>query len=138
MTSDLKILHVEDDFADAMLLQQALQAYGELNIEFEVARTLVDAKYKLMKKRYDLIVTDLRLPDSAKGADTLRVIDKNSGETPYIVLTANVGPDTRDLGEDIVVLNKNAYLQDRDERAGAILHERIMGVYMSEQDTLEI
>ena len=140
MSDLIKILHVEDDFADAMLLQQALQEAGafDIDIEIEVSRTLVDAKYRLMGKTYDLVITDLRLPDSNAAEDTLKMIEKHAGETPVIALTGVVGPNITALGEHIVVLNKNAYLQNRDERTVKLLHDRIMDVYVTEQDTLEL
>ena len=41
----LSVLHVEDDFADAMLVQHAVCEAGDLDIEFEVARTLKAVSY---------------------------------------------------------------------------------------------
>ena len=138
MSNQMRILHVEDDFADAMLLQHALQEAGALDLEIVVSRTLVDAKYKLMDKSFDLVITDLRLPDSNTSEDTIRIIEKHAGDTPVIALTGAVGPNISKVGEDIVVLNKNVYLQDRDERTIKTLHDRIMDVYVTEQDTLEL
>jgi len=40
VSPDLNVLHVEDDFADAMLLQQALRDAGAYAFNFEVVRTL--------------------------------------------------------------------------------------------------
>ena len=56
----LKVLHVEDDFADAMLVQHAVCEAGDLDIAFEVARTLRDAKRLLGRNDYDLVLLDLR------------------------------------------------------------------------------
>lgn len=64
MSHTLNVLHIEDDFGDAMLLQHALYDAVVDNLTLEVVRTLKDANTKLSKKHYDLIVADLRLPDS--------------------------------------------------------------------------
>ena len=83
----LKVLHVEDDFADAMLVQHAVCEAGDFDIAFEVAGTLKDAKRKLSREQYDLVLLDLRLPDSVHPIDTLETAQGCIGETPLLVLS---------------------------------------------------
>ncbi len=113
MTDNLRILHVEDDFADAMLLQQALCDAGAFDLELEVARTLSDAKRKLTSRVYDLIVLDLRLPDSITPADTLKRVEKSAKGTPILVLTGSASFDADKLGVDVTVLDKNAFFDGK-------------------------
>ena len=104
----LNVLHVEDDFADAMLVQHAVCEAGDLDIAFEVARTLKDAKRCLQKKVYDLILLDLRLPDSVNPGDTLSMARACAGDTPVLILSGSVAVDRRGLPDDIACLDKNA------------------------------
>ena len=113
MTETLHILHVEDDFADAMLLQQALCDAGAFDLELEVARSLSDAKRKLSNRAYDLILLDLRLPDSITPADTLKRVDKIARGTPILVLTGSASFDADKLDADVTVLDKNAFFDGK-------------------------
>ena len=103
----LKILHVEDDFADAILVQNAVCEAGDFDIEFEVVRTLKEAKRKLANGEYDLILLDLRLPDSVHPSETLEVTRSNCGDTPLLVLSGSTSVDNTHLPEDVARLDKN-------------------------------
>ena len=103
----LKVLHVEDDFADAMLVQHAVCEAGDLDIVFEVARTLKDAKRLLDRNQYDLVLLDLRLPDSIHPRDTLDTAQDCAGDTPILILSGSMSVDAARLPEDIARLDKN-------------------------------
>ena len=136
MPESIKVLHVEDDFADAMLLQHALQDAGAHNMDMEVVRMLVDAKYKLMARSYDLIIADLRLPDSRDPVETIGMIEKHSGSTPIVVLTGSATVDQESIGDGVKVLDKNHYFHNRDEKKTQLLHEHIMGALETGDDTI--
>ncbi len=104
----LCVLHVEDDFADAMLVQHAVCEAGDLDIEFEVARTLKDAKRCLQRRSYDLILLDLRLPDSIHPTDTLETTRACAGDTPVMILSGSIAVDESKIPEDVSRLDKNA------------------------------
>lgn len=55
-------LIVEDDFAQAELMTKALEGRG---FQCDLARTVGDAMSHLLRRRYDLVVLDLFLPDGA-------------------------------------------------------------------------
>lgn len=103
----LKVLHVEDDFADAMLVQHAVCEAGDFDIAFEVAGTLKDAKRKLAKEEFDLVLLDLRLPDSVHPIDTLETTRDCIGETPLLVLSGSMSVDKVHLPDDVASLDKN-------------------------------
>ncbi|GLK53085.1 MAG: response regulator [Maricaulis sp.] len=103
----LKVLHVEDDFADAMLVQHAVCEAGDLDIAFEVARTLRDAKRLLGRNDYDLVLLDLRLPDSIHPRDTLETTQSHAGDTPILILSGSMSVDAARLPDDIARLDKN-------------------------------
>jgi PAS domain S-box-containing protein len=85
-TPPLRILLVEDNAADAALLELALRKshYGE----FEVARSrrLEEAFSHLVEQPFDAILLDLGLPDS-QGLQTLKRMRAKAAQVPIIVLT---------------------------------------------------
>lgn len=103
----LRVLHVEDDFADAMLVQHALCEAGEFDINIEVAGTLEEARKKLFSKDYDLILLDLRLPDSMHPSDTLESTRSCCGDTPLLVLSGSVDTDGDSLPDNVIRIDKN-------------------------------
>lgn len=139
MGRTLKVLHVEDDFADAMLLQQALFEGGVHEADLEVVRTLRDARRRLSKERFDLVILDLRLPDSVSPMDTLRSARAEAGSTPVMVLTGSAGVDRDALSDGLVCLDKNRVLAGgaRGKEHAADLARRVRGA-AADPDTLEI
>ncbi|TRO97049.1 response regulator [Glycocaulis profundi] len=117
MVEPLKILHIEDDFADAMLLNHAMCDAGGYHVEIEVVRSLFDARFKLKSRTYDLIVIDLRLPDSVDPVDTVRTAETLAKGTPILVLTGSARVDAKAIGEHIMLLDKNDYFNTRDTAA---------------------
>lgn len=120
MSNHYRVLHVEDDFADAMLFQHALCEAGAYDYEIIVVRSLHDARAKLSKRRFDLIIADLRLPDSRDPNATVSALQMSSGNTPIVVLTGSAGVDAEKFfaaGERhaITVLDKNTYFHGRSE-----------------------
>jgi DNA-binding NtrC family response regulator len=125
---------VEDDFADAMLLQQALGDAGWFDFEMEVVRTLRDARAKLAKRRFDLIIADLRLPDSAKPNATVALIQKHADGAPILVLTGSAGLDAEQIGSSVTVLDKNAYFHRRDDRKSEALLQKVREAMVRRDD----
>lgn len=121
----LKVLHVEDDFADAMLVQHAVCEAGDFDIVFEVARTLKDAKRLLERSDYDLVLLDLRLPDSVHPQDTLETARQHAGETPILILSGSMSVDAARLPDDIARLDKNESFRQSCGEVPVHLAERI-------------
>ena len=108
----LRVLHVEDDFADALLVQHALCEAGEFDINIEVAGTLKEARQKLGKKTFDLVLLDLRLPDSLDPSDTLQSTCSCCGDTPVLVLSGSVDFDGDCVPLNITRIDKNKSFRD--------------------------
>lgn len=126
MSGSLTVLHVEDDFADAMLFQHAICDGGGYDVDLQMVRTLRDARMKLSRRRYDLIVLDLRLPDSRDPNETVSLISDHADGAPILVLTGSAGVDAEAIGPDITVLDKNAFFHNRDDRKSRALFRRMM------------
>ncbi|WP_417494818.1 response regulator [Maricaulis sp.] len=121
----LHVLHVEDDFADAMLVQHAVCEAGDFDISFEVVRTLREAKVRMQAGGFDLILLDLRLPDSVHPTETLEVARNTAGSTPVLVLSGSMAVDRDHLGDEIASLDKNASFKVERGRKGINIAQSI-------------
>jgi two-component system, NtrC family, response regulator HydG len=79
----IRILVVDDDTAFCIMLKTFLQKKG---FEVENAFTAADAQKELSQNHFDIVITDIRLPDS-DGLAILRHIKENSFGTQVILMT---------------------------------------------------
>lgn len=91
--SDLSLLLVEDNPGDVDLLREHVREAAGSPPDLQVAGTLDDALRLLEEHRFDAVLLDLNLPDSA-GLETLDRALRANPETPVIVLTGAAGEDT--------------------------------------------
>lgn len=83
----IRVLLVEDNVGDAELLKQYLElAPAHLRFEVECVNRLLDGQARLSKKRFDVAVVDLTLPDS-RGLATFQRLRDQSPDTPMVVLS---------------------------------------------------
>jgi len=101
-----KILLVEDDEIDALLLQEALKKAAPAKIELMVAGLVGDAIKLLAQHRFDVILSDLSLPDG-RGLETFTRLRAHAPETPIILLTGN---ESESLGLDAVRSGAQEYI----------------------------
>jgi diguanylate cyclase (GGDEF)-like protein/PAS domain S-box-containing protein len=85
-TIPTRVLLVEDNPGDALLLKAALAGEQASSYVLERVELLKDALDRLAKGGLDLILLDLFLPDSS-GLDTLKSIQEAAFHIPTIVLT---------------------------------------------------
>src|SRR5512140_2533045 len=88
----LRILLVEDDKRDVVLLKRMLDMFKEATFQTVNAETLADGLEMSGKHCPDVVLLDLNLPDSL-GVETLQEIRKRCADLPIIVVT---GLDDRD------------------------------------------
>jgi PAS domain S-box-containing protein len=86
METELKILLVEDNPGDALLLQELVHDSVYKESQLTVADKLKDAIDYLRDYVFDVILLDLGLPDS-NGFETIEDIQKFSNNTPIVILT---------------------------------------------------
>ncbi len=90
--SDFQLYHpvlVVDDEADLRdLIQMTLTKMG---LQVETAANVKEAKAKLSKKVYDLVLTDMKMPDG-DGLEVVEFVAQNS-DTPVAVITAYGNPN---------------------------------------------
>ena len=91
----LTLLLVEDDPTDAeLMIAQLAQSRGVPGIEVERVALVGDAQRRLARRDVDVVLLDLRLPDTM-GLDGLTRLVQEFPEVPVVVLT---GMDDEALG----------------------------------------
>ncbi len=79
-----QILIAEDDLSMRQALSESLESCG---FEVETAENGADALMKFQKGKFEIVVTDMRMPKMT-GMDVLRGVKKISPHTPVILITA--------------------------------------------------
>ena len=112
----IRLLLVEDDPADARVVERHLKDAGLNHITCDLVQTASDAAQRLQTVEYDLVLLDLGLPD-ATGLEALRAVRAVADLTPIIVLT---GSD--DYKQGLVAVREGAqdYLEKRRVNAGML------------------
>ncbi len=82
----VNILLVEDDLAEARLLQEVLKNFKVEDFCLTHVKRLQQAKDHLEQAQYDVVLLDLTLPDSI-GLNSLREIKQSIPSIPIVVLT---------------------------------------------------
>jgi diguanylate cyclase (GGDEF)-like protein len=102
----VSVLLVEDNAADARMVEVTLTESARVHFRIERADRLTSALGRIAKDTFDLILLDLSLPD-AWGLDTFVRVQDASPHTPIIVLT---GLDDETLGIMAVQQGAQEYL----------------------------
>lgn len=84
MIGDIDILVIEDNEGDAVLLKQTLN--GDASGRIEISRTLGYGLELAGRRRFDVLLLDLGLPDST-GAETIERAARALPAMPIVVLT---------------------------------------------------
>lgn len=79
-----RVLVVDDEADIRELLDLTLARMG---LSADCAASVAEARHFLERERYQLCLTDMRLPDG-EGLEIVRLIDERYGETPVAVITA--------------------------------------------------
>ena len=81
----IHVLLVEDDRVTLEAIRRTLHKYG---YEYKSATQLKEAKNLIRKEPFDLILSDLRLPDGS-GLELLDLVRQFVFDTPFVVITAS-------------------------------------------------
>ena len=94
----IKILLVEDNDDDALLLRSMLGRRGAVAARLARAKCVSEAENSLTQESYDVILLDLGLPD-AQGIGALRRI---RAAAPHVALAVLTGLDDESLAEQVL------------------------------------
>jgi PAS domain S-box-containing protein len=122
--SGMNVLLVEDNQVNIMVAKQLLTRW---NIQVDAAINGKDALVWVKRKKYDLILMDLQMPemDGFESASTMR---KAGISTPIFALSANVNSDAR---ENVIASGMNDYISKPFKPAE--LSEKINIIYQQKK-----
>lgn len=84
-TAPARVLLIEDDTLDQRLFRRTL---AKTHAEIVCATRLDDALEQLATENFDLVVSDLNLPDS-RGIETYERLKEAAGDVPVVLITGN-------------------------------------------------
>ncbi|MFE6787944.1 PP2C family protein-serine/threonine phosphatase [Streptomyces sp. NPDC057680] len=124
-----RILLIEDDAADALLVEELLYDTG-LRFELTTRTTLADARTELAARSIDCILLDLHLPDIS-GTEAVAAVRSIAPHTAVIVLT---GLSEKQAGAEAMTAGAQDYLVKGRVEA-ELLHRTLRyAVYRSETE----
>jgi PAS domain S-box-containing protein len=89
MNQSLRILHLEDNPADALLVRDLL-AHDGLAVEIRHAGNRTEFARALPEGKWDLVISDYRLPDFT-GLDALKMVREKFPLLPFILMSGTIG-----------------------------------------------
>ena len=104
--NSLKILLIEDNPADYAFIEEMLNDAVEYSYTISWAETLAEGMKELKKSIFDVIITDISLPDN----DGLENIDKLKTVTSSIPIILLTGLNSNDIGINAVEKGAQDYL----------------------------
>ncbi len=100
-----KILYIEDNKANLLYAQNM---FANWNIQIDIAEDLKEAQQMLSTKRYDCILSDVKLPDG-NGLDFIKQLREHIGginqHTPVIVLTAGANEKGENMSKKLNIIS---------------------------------
>jgi len=100
-----KILYVDDDTD----IRETMKMYFELHdYPIEVAEEGRDALSKLEKEKFDVVITDINMPNGMGGIDLIQEMFKKGLEVPILVVSGYVNNDeiVKKIGKNVLYFNK--------------------------------
>lgn len=88
MEENLKVLLIEDNPGDAYLIEDYLEEFADFSYELIIVETLNEALSILKGQPFDLILSDISLPDS-DGISTFFRIHNEKPLIPIIILSGS-------------------------------------------------
>jgi signal transduction histidine kinase len=120
----LRVLIVEDDEEDALLLREMLGETPAPRPELTVVGRLGEAMERVGEERFDAVLLDLKLPDS-QGLDTFADLHHLIPEVPVVVMT---GLDDSDMARRAVQAGAQDYLVKGQVNGPALLRSVLYAI----------
>jgi PAS domain S-box-containing protein len=120
----LRVLIVEDDEDDALILRDMLKETPPARPHMTVAARLSDALEWVSEEQFDVMMVDLRLPDS-QGLETFLELNRRAPGVPIVVLT---GLDDRDLARRAVQAGAQDYLVKAQVKSESVVRSVLYAI----------
>ena len=102
----LRVLIVEDNPVDALCIREALEATNSTKFAISHAENLAEARERLGKEAFNVLVLDLGLPES-QGIETFREVKNIAPGIPIVVMS---GLDDETVAIEAVRVGAQDYL----------------------------
>lgn len=124
----LKVLLVEDDKYMLSLYQSVISEWSSPSVQVTTASDGYQALIEVGKTAFDLIITDIKMPNM-DGARMIQIIRENSGsEAPSIAVVTSLSSSelrsSYDLPEDITVFEKPVSYAQLQRLATAVYNHK--------------
>lgn len=83
---NIKVLMIDDNPGDTQIIWELITRYKGIRFVLETMDQLLDGIALLRRKRYDVILLDLMLPDS-QGMDTFYSVHAEAPDVPIVILS---------------------------------------------------
>lgn len=91
MKKELRILIVEDSENDALLTMFQIKK-GGYDVYYERVETAGDLKAALHSKKWDIILSDFKMP-GFNGREALSIVKESDIDIPFIIISGTIGED---------------------------------------------
>jgi len=105
----IRVLHVDDDPNFLKMAKQCLEMHGQFQIE--MALSAEEAREKLENEKYDVIISDYKMPGQ-DGLEFFKSIKEKGNTTPFILLT---GKGREEVAINALNLGVSQYLNKGGE-----------------------
>ncbi len=117
----LRILHLEDDSTDALLVSEVLKQEG-VECDITVASNHLEFEKCLEKGGIDLVISDYKLP-TIMGDEALTLVRNKWPDMPFIFVSGSIGEER---ATEVVKLGATDYvMKERLRRLGVAIHRAI-------------
>jgi signal transduction histidine kinase len=117
MNANLWVLLIEDNPGDALLIREMLREAKDAVFVLESCSSLTDGMNALSKRRYDVILLDINLPDSTGTATVQRLLRQHPANA-VVVLT---GFDDQEVAVDALKAGAQDYLVKGDTNTNLLV-----------------
>ncbi len=119
MTVNMRVLLIEDNPGDALLIREMLRDAREVAFALQICSTLAEGLQELSERRFDVILLDIDLPDS-RGMETVsRLLNRHpANPVPVVVLT---GFDDQDVAVQALKAGAQDYLVKGDTTTNLLI-----------------
>ncbi len=83
----IKVLLVEDNLADATLIEDLLGSFSDATFQLEIVKSMEEGIQCLQGAEFDAILLDFSVEDSLEGSDPIAMLKARSPTVPIVVLT---------------------------------------------------
>jgi len=83
----IKVLLVEDNLADATLIEDLLGSFSDATFMLEIVKSIEEGIQYLQGAEFDAILLDLSVADCLEGSDPIAMLKARSPTVPIVVLT---------------------------------------------------